>query len=74
MQEQWDDGTYKESLMRDLANATWLATQAPDDMNEPTPPTNPPPDELDPEQPNADQGQLDFGGSARMPERYCRRI
>ena len=61
MQEQWDDGTYKESLVRDLANATWLATQAPDDMNEPTPPTNPPPDELDPEQPNPDQGQLDFG-------------
>ena len=61
MQEQWDDGTYKESLVRDLANATWLATQAPDDMNEPTPPTNPPPDKLDPEQPNPDQGQLDFG-------------
>ena len=34
MQEQWDEGTYKESLMRDLANATWLATQAPE--NEPT--------------------------------------
>ena len=62
MQEQWDEGTYKESLMRDLANATWLATQAPDDMNEPTPPTNPPPDDPDPEQPNSDQGQLDFGG------------
>ena len=40
MQEQWDEGTYKESLMRDLANATWMATQAPDDMNEPTPPAN----------------------------------
>jgi hypothetical protein len=42
MQEQWDDGTYKESLVRDLANATWLATQAPEGMNEPTPPANPP--------------------------------
>ena len=42
MQEQWDDGTYKESLVRDLANATWLATQAPDGMNEPKPPANPP--------------------------------
>ncbi len=62
MQEQWDDGEYKESLVRDLANATWLATQAPEGMNEPTPPTNPPPDKLDSEQPNPDQGQLDFGG------------
>jgi hypothetical protein len=52
MQEQWDDGTYKESLVRDLANATWLATQAPDGMSEPTPPAEPE------DQPG--QGQLDF--------------
>lgn len=53
MQEQWDNGTYKESLIRDLANATWLATQAPEGLDEPTIPT-----------PKADeptnQGQLDF--------------
>ena len=42
MQEQWDEGTYKESLVRDLANATWLATQAPDGMNEPKPPEQQP--------------------------------
>ena len=53
MQEQWDEGTYKESLMRDLANATWLATQAPDGLDEPTIPT---PKEDEP----TNQGQLDF--------------
>ena len=53
MQEQWDNGTYKESLVRDLANATWLATQAPDGMNEPTPPAEPE------DQPG--QSQMDFG-------------
>jgi len=53
MQEQWDDGTYKESLVRDLANATWLATQAPDGMTEPTPPA-------EPEDQLTNQGQLDF--------------
>lgn len=40
MQEQWDEGTYKESLVRDLANATWLATQAPDGLDEPTLPAD----------------------------------
>lgn len=53
MQEQWDNGTYKESLIRDLANATWLATQAPEGLDEPTIPT---PKEDEP----TNQGQLDF--------------
>ncbi len=53
MQEQWDNGTYKESLIRDLANATWLATQAPEGLDEPTIPT---PKEDEP----TNQGQSDF--------------
>lgn len=55
MQEQWDNGTYKESLIRDLANATWLATQAPEGLDEPTIPT---PKEDEPT--NQGQLQLDF--------------
>jgi hypothetical protein len=65
MQEQWDNGTYKESLIRDLANATWLATQAPEGLDEPTIPTpkedEPEDDPEDgPEDGPTNQGQLDF--------------
>ena len=53
MQEQWQNGTYKESLIRDLANATWLATQA--EVDDPVEPTS----NKTPVDPN--QRQLDFG-------------